>query len=357
MSSEDSILHSPVSGDGAWRGVDMERDSALWQYHLTPRYLEEIDAAVRGLRRSGRTLNTVTRSDFSFPTFSVFLKRLLWNDVAGRGFCVIRGLPVEDYSVEELEMLYWGIGLHMGVGVSQNAEGHRVGHVRSQGKDYNALNVRGYQTNAELPYHCDPSDVVGLLCVQTAKEGGESSIISGLSIYNAVLAERPQFLPMLYKGFVYDRRGEETYFQKPISDPVPVFAHVDGELSIRYVRKSMETAREKLGQPFSDEELEVLDYIDSVTMRRELQLRYTLAQGDIQFVNNYTVLHSRTDYVDFDEPARRRHMLRLWLKVPGFRKLDPDLIEFDEASGWSRREGILPPNAPMPKTVPDPLFV
>lgn len=351
-----AIVRTPITEPSAWTRADIERDGS-WLHTLSPRALAEIDEAIEGLRRNGRTLETVSRRDFSFPTFGVFLKRFLWHDIARRGFGVIRGLSTQRYTPQELGMLFWGIGTHMGVGVSQNGKGDRLGHVRDQGLDYDTLNVRGYQTTAHLPFHCDPSDVVGLMCVRTAREGGLSSVVSGTAIYNVILQERPHYLPMLYRGFEYDRRGEETEYQKSISDPVPVFAHIDGELSIRYVRKSMETARQKLGRPFSAEELEVLDYLDSLTVRDDLRLSMMLQAGDMQFANNYTVLHSRTDYVDHEDPAEKRHMLRLWLKVPGFRRLDPAFIEYDPASGWSRREGILPRTAPMPRTIEDPLFV
>lgn len=351
----DRILRTPVTDCSAWTRRDLETDRS-WIHQLSPRDLAEIDAAIEGLRRQGRTLATVSRADFAFPTFGVFLKRFLWHDVARRGMGLIRGLPAERYTPEELGMLFWGIGTHLGVGVSQNAQGHRLGHVRSLDLDYDALNVRGYQTKAHLPFHCDPSDVVGLLCVNRAKEGGLSSLVSGMTLYNTILRERPHYLERLYAGFAYDRRGEETPYQAPISDPVPVFAHVDGELSIRYVRKSMETARDKLKQPFTAEELEILDYMEALTRREDLHCPMMLEPGDMQFANNYVVLHSRTGYVEQDDPARRRHMLRLWLKIPGIRKLDPAFIEYDSASGWSRREGILPPDAPMPKTVEDPLF-
>ena len=334
----------------------MEKDRS-WLHSLTPRQLAEIDTVIQGLRKNGRSLDTVSRVDFPFPTLGVFLKRFLWSDIAERGFGTIRGLPVGKYTEPELEMLFWGIGTHMGVGVSQNAKGDRLGHVRDQGLDDDALNVRGYQTTAHLPFHCDPSDVVGLLCVQKAREGGLSSLVSGTALYNVLLEERPHYLERLYEGFAYDRRGEEMPYQKSISDPVPVFAHVDGELSIRYVRKSMETARQKLGVPFSAEELEILDYMESLTRREDLCFSMMMEPGDMQFANNFTVLHSRTDYVDHDEPSRKRHMLRLWLKIPGFRRLDDRFIEYDRTSGWSRREGILPKAAPMPKSIQDPLFV
>ncbi len=356
MTEQDRILRHPVTDRSAWTRAEMERDTT-WRRPLTPAYIAEIDTVVAGLRREGRTLETVTRADFPFPTFGVFLKRFLWHDIADRGFGVITGLPIERYSPEEAGMLFWGIGTHLGIGVSQNPQGDRLGNVRSKGLDYEARNVRGYQTNHHLAFHCDPSDVVGLLCLNKAKEGGLSSLVSGTSIYNAILAERPHYLPVLYDGFVYDRRGEEMPYQKPISEKVPVFAHVDGELSIRYVRQSIKTALAKLGQALTAEESEALSFLDALSEREDLVLSMQLEPGDMQFANNYTVLHSRTGYVDHEDPVRWRHLYRLWLKVPGFRKLDPRQIEYEPWSGWSRREGILPREAPMPKEVLDPLFV
>ena len=228
-----NIWTSPIDGPGAWQRSDLEADRS-WIHTLQPAWLEEIDAAIAGLRARGAELTSLRREDFGFTTFGPFLRRFIHADVAERGVGLLRGLPRERYSDDELGMLFWGMGLHMGIGVSQNADGDRLGHVCSRELDYDALNVRGYQTSHALSFHCDPSDVVGLLCLRQAPEGGESALVSGLAVYNTVLAEHPEYLPRLYQGFVYDRRGEEAFYQSPVSEPVPVFAHVDGELSMRY---------------------------------------------------------------------------------------------------------------------------
>jgi hypothetical protein len=333
---------------GAWTNTSLASDKR-WIHHLTPQWLQEIDRTIIDLRKREVTLNTLLRDDIDCPELVGFMHTFIKADVGERGIGLIRGLPRERYSDQELEILFWGLGLHLGTGVSQNAEGDQLGHVRSKALDYDALNVRGYQTSHALEFHCDPSDVVGLLCLNQALSGGESAIVSGLSVYNAVVAEHPEYLPLLERGFVYDRRGEEAYYQRPVSDPVPVFAHVNGQISIRYVRKSIETGMAKLGRAFSAEESVLLDYLDEVTQRPELVVTMRLSPGDMQFVNNYSVLHSRTSYEDHPEPSRRRHLLRLWLKIDGLRQLDPRFVEYDKLTGWSRREGIRPPQAPPPK--------
>lgn len=348
LSSQRPRRITPVTGPSVWDAATFTRDDS-WIRRLAPAHLAEIDTTIRDLRRQGRTLATVGRQDFNMPVLTALLQELLHEDIAKRGFGMIRGFPSERYSVEDIEMFFWAVGLCMGKGVSQNAAGHRLGHVRSQGLDYDRLNVRGYQTQAHLPFHCDPSDVVGLFCVNKAKSGGLSSVVSGMSMYNEILREHPEYLDLLYRGFRYDRRGEEAEYQAPITDYVPVFSDFEGDLSIRYVRKSMETAQQKLGQPFTPEELEVLDYMEELSRRSDLVYEMMLEPGDMQFCNNYLVLHSRTDYEEPDPPAPKRHLLRLWIKAPGIRKLAAEFIELDAASGWSRREGIPARGAPAPK--------
>ena len=325
----------------------MQRDKS-WLHQLTPRHVSEIDAVVEHLRRNRRTLETVTGADFAFPTLGVFLRRFLWHDIGDRGFGVVRGLPVERYSAAEAGMVFWGLGTHMGTPVSQSPLGERLGDVRSTGADLSDLNARGYQTSAELAFHNDPGDVVGLLCLKKAKLGGLSSLVSAISVYNTVLAERPDCLGLFERGFEYNRRDQEARFLQPISHRIPVFADEDGDLSMRYVRQLIDTARVKLGAPLPDAEREALDFLDSVARRSDLVVSLMLEPGDMEFANNYTVLHSRTRYEDHADPAQWRHLNRLWLKIPGFRKLDLVQIELDRASGWSRRDGVLPANAPMP---------
>jgi hypothetical protein len=352
---ETNMLTTPVTDDSAWLGCDLEKNK-VWLHHLTPTYLTEIDDVIAGLRNNKRTLETLVRSDFPFPTFGVFLKRFMYHDVSCRGFGMIRGLPRRKYADDEIGMLYWGIGMHMGVGVSQNPDGDLLGHVISFGEDHDKIDTRGYRTPSKLDFHCDPSDVVGLLCLSKAKEGGLSSLVSGTSIFNIVLEEHPEYLPILFHGFRFDRREQNPHFLPKMSGLIPIFSHVDGELSIRYVRSIINAARIKLNEPMSDEEQAALDFIELVAQRDSVPLNMDFQEGDMQFANNYMVLHARTAFIDHEDPVHKRHLLRLWLKVPGIRKLDPTFIEYESDSGWSRREGILPYNSPLPKTQQDAMF-
>lgn len=338
---------TPVTDRSAWMREELEADPA-WLVSLDPVHLEEIDAAIQGLRRQGRSLETVTREDFDLPTLAVDLNRLMWREVGmGRGVAVLRGLDPTRYTDAEMGMLFWGLGLHLGQGVSQNAAGDRLGHVFDQGLDYHARNVRGYQTSHQLNFHVDSGDVVGLLCLRQARSGGLSLVASATTLFNILLAERPDLLAVLARGFEFDRRGEASPFQGEVSGRLPIFACVEGDLSIRYVGQAIRTARRKTGIPFTAEETEALEFLDEAARRPEVHYAMMLQPGDMQFCNNYLVLHSRTAFEDWEEPGRRRHMLRLWLKIHGFRKLDPVQCDHDAQAGWSRRDGILPRGTTM----------
>jgi len=341
MDYDADIPLSPLGGPEAWTRSVVEADPGVVTI-LPAECVDDLLDALRGLRAAGRSIDTVTPEDFAFPRLGPWLARYVGVPLAqGRGFGVIRGAPLDRCSDEEAGMLFWGMGTHMGQPVSQNALGHRLGHVYDQGLDYETLNVRGYQTSHKLNYHTDSSDLVGLMCLRKALRGGLSAVAGAHAIFNTLLAECPQHLPLLFRGFEYDRRGEAAPFQAEISVRRPVFAVRDGCLSVGYVRQPIKTARVKLGVPLTPQELAALDAFDAAASRIENTFAMMLEPGDIQFCNNHLVLHSRTEYEDSPEPGRERHMLRLWLKVDGIRPLDDAQIDLDGATGWSRREGIL----------------
>lgn len=336
------VRQTPITDKSAWMRSDVEQDRR-WLFELKPAWVDEIDAAVRNLRRRGLSLDTMTREDFPLPTLAVELNRRIWSELAcGLGFNVMRGVPVERYSDAEVAMIVWGLGMHIGQGISQNAMGDKLGHVYNMGKDYEARNVRGYQTSHQLKFHTDLGDVLGLMCLRKARQGGLSSIASSSTVFNLLLKEHPEYLPVLFGGFEFDRRGEETPFQSEVSEKLPIYAESDGDVSMRYVRQAIKTARVKTGVPFSALEMATLDGVDALASRADVRLDMMLEPGDMQWVNNHVIMHSRTEYEDWPEPGRERHMLRLWLKVHGFRKLDPRQIDVDPRSGWSRRDGVMP---------------
>ena len=314
---------SIVRDKSAWVAAD-HRASTSWLYHLTPADLAEIDHAVRHVNAAGLVPPNFTRTDFAVPEFGHKLASLARDLEHGRGFFLLRGLPVDRYSLDTIKTIYWGIGVHLGVPVFQNTRGELMTHVADRGDDYDDVNVRLYTTAAAANPHNDPSDCVGLLCVRHATEGGRSMIASATSIYNRVATERPEFLPILHKGFPHDLRGEGVTAALDETTPdIPVFSDFGGKISCCLNSKSSRTARDKQGRPLTAIEAAAIKYIEDLAESPELCLGMDFRPGDIQFLNNYAIIHTRTAFRDDPDPDKRRLLLRLWLNLHEGRQLAP----------------------------------
>jgi hypothetical protein len=303
------IPDRPLATEAAWKGPDMARDPR-WIHQLDDDDLAELDAALRHVEAKGLEITDIARNDFPLPTLAVILDEI----ETGRGFAMIRGIPVEKYGERGSSILYWGIGAHFGRAVAQNRMGHLLGHVRSEGRDWTTdNNARGYQTTAHLPFHCDKADVVGLLCLQVAKSGGLSCIASSVAIHDALLERRPDLLRALYGTFCIDHRGEEFDGQRPYYE-TPMFGMHDGQLYARYGSKYVFDAQRFPEAPrLTELDREALETFRDHAASDEFRLDMEFRRGDMQFLNNRWIVHSRTDYEDWPEPERRRHLLRLLL--------------------------------------------
>jgi hypothetical protein len=315
-----SILTEPVSGPVAWRAEDLRRDQS-WKLVLSTHALQEIDAALRRVLERGVPMREIRRADFPLPTLERELALVGEELERGRGLKLIRGLPVDRYDEEELAIIYWGIGAHLGTAVSQNSKGDLLGHVRDEGARLSDLMARGYQTRESQGLHVDNCDVVGLLCLRTAKSGGVSQVVSSMAIYNELLRRYPWYVGIFYEPFAIDMRGQE----RPGDPPVwyrPIYSYYDGRLSCGVNFTYMRSAAAKTGVPLTAVRREALEIMERIAY--ELCFEMEFEAGDMQFLNNYVILHDRTPYVDWDEPEKKRHLLRLWLSVPGARRLAPD---------------------------------
>ncbi len=310
------ILKQALTGPAAWVGADLAHENC-WLHRLSAQQVAEIDAALAEVRRRNLSFPQFSAADFPLPTLQAELARHAEELENGRGFVVLRGLPVERYSRDEINTIYYGLGLHLGQPVCQNPRGDLLGEVMNVG-DLKDKNTRVYQTNLYLPYHSDPSDVVGLLCVRKAPVGGVSSLISVATVYNRILRDHPEYLGLLYRPMYFAHLCED---QPSLS---PIFSYHQDKLSCRYLRQYLELGHEIRGLPLSRVEVEALDLFDSLIHDPELRLDMLMEPGDMQFANNYAVLHSRTEFQDHEDPAQRRLMLRLWLKMPNARQLAPE---------------------------------
>lgn len=312
-----------VRDRSAWVADDY-RSNTEWLYELTASDLAELDAAVRAVQARGLVPPGFTASDFVIPTFGPRLAALARDLDHGRGFFLLRGLPVDRYSLDTVKAIYWGLGVHLGVPVFQNARGDLMTHVADRGDDYDDVNVRLYTTAAAANPHNDPSDCVGLLCVRHAVEGGTSMIASATSIYNRVLAEHPEYLPILTRGFPHDLRGEGvTAKLDETTHDIPIFSDFAGKISCCLNSKSSRTARDKQGRPMTATELAAIKYVEDLAESRELCLTMDFRPGDIQFLNNYSIIHTRTAFRDAPDPDKHRLLLRLWLNLHEGRALAP----------------------------------
>jgi hypothetical protein len=239
----------------------------------------------------------------------------------GRGFVLIRGLPIRRWTEREAALAFIGIGVHLGGLRMQNGAGHLLGHVMDLGRSSDDPNARIYQTNERQTFHTDSCDVVGLLCLRPAKSGGLSSLVSSTTIFNEMRRRRPDLARVLLDPIETDRRGEVPEGGKPYFS-IPVFNWHGGLLSTIYQRQYIESARRFAGVgPLSRLQVEALDLLDELANDPTLNLTMELQPGDIQFVHNHTILHDRTAFEDFPEPERKRHLLRLWLAPSGARVL------------------------------------
>ena len=313
--------YEPATGPGVWYGRDLAADGG-WMRRFEVREVEEIVAAVRAFKASGAPLAGISPGEFPLPRLGPVLRALLAQLLEGRGFALLRGLPVQCWAREDQAIAYMGLGAWLGRPRSQNAKGHLLGHVKDLGLDIREPGVRYYQTNRRLEYHTDSVDIVGLLCLQAAKAGGESFIASSMTVYNEVLARRPDLLPALFLPYPTDRRGEVPEGMKPWFD-IPIFHRHAGRLSCIYVRQYIESAQKNFPQArrLTPEQVAAMDLVDDLCNDPAIHLAMDFQPGDLQLLHNHQILHSRGDFENWPEPARHRHLLRLWLAPPEARAL------------------------------------
>lgn len=278
--------YESVRGPGVWYGRDLAKRRD-WIRHFSDAELAQIARAVRGAE--GIAPEKLSPRNFPLPTLGPVLRGVAAELLEGRGFIVLRGLPVEQLTRKQQAIAYLGL-------------------------DITNPNVRYYQTSRKLEYHTDSVDIVGLLCLKSAKAGGESYLASSMTVYNEVLARRPDLMPALFEPYPTDRRGEVPEGMDPWFD-MPMFHWYAGKLSCIYVRQYIESAQKHFPEArrLTREQYAAMDLIDELCNDSGVHLSMDFRPGDIQLLHNHQVLHSRGDFENWPEPKRHRHLLRLWL--------------------------------------------
>lgn len=313
-------------GPAVWRGADLAaRDD--WVEPLGDADVAEVEAAVNAfLARDGDAATRLAANspaDFLLPRLAPRLQAIRQVLLHGRGFVLLRRLPVERWSALQRAVAFMGLGVHLGRPRAQNAQGHLLGHVRDQGLTSRDPRVRVYQTRERQTFHTDSCDIVGLLCLQEARSGGDSLLVSALTLFNTLRRQHPAWAARLLRPMAHDRRGEVPAGQQPFF-MIPVLSWHAQAITVFYQRQYIDSAQRFEAAPrLEAADVAALDAFDALAEDPALHLRMRLAPGDLQFVHNHVLLHDRTAFEDFDDPPQRRHLLRLWLAAPGARALPP----------------------------------
>lgn len=313
-----TILKSKITDKCAWIGSEIANQTD-WIYYLSQHMLSVLDQAIGILEAKNLNAPNFEKQDALIED-AEFLAQIEYisNELEnGYGFIVLRGLDATKYSEAQLANLYYLFGLHMGDSVTQNARGDLLGYVENVG-DKTKKMTRVYETNDYLPYHSDLSDVVGLLSIRKAKQGGLSSIVSSSTVYNRILEQYPEYLGYFYHPAWYDHLGE---VEPTLS---PIFSYFEGKLACRYLRHYIQLGHQRRNITLSQVQIEALNIFDQISHDPSLRLDMMLEPGDIQFCNNYCVMHSRSSFEDDNDLTKRRKLLRLWLKMPNARRLAKD---------------------------------
>ena len=331
--AEPTFIDGPLN----WSKSSFPEDRS-WVRSFDRTMISEIETASRRFLSENIDPKNVKKHTFELSNCEAVLREAYRDLEEGCGFTMMSGLPVDDWGVELSRAALCVLSSRFGNVVVQNREGEYILDVIDKGRELGAQ-MRGYHGNQDLAFHNDGANTATLLCMETAQTGGETIIVSAAAVYNETLRDRPDLMPPLLHGFHHHRRNQRGP-EDPIVTPhrVPVFSFIKGVFHSCYSAISILSTKEE-GVAFSDLEIEALEYLEAQLNRPELHYHTRLEKGDIQFMNNFTVLHARTEYVD--HPDHPRHLLRLWLEDEDSRYNGPNKMDFyvPEASRFLKTIG------------------
>lgn len=304
----------PVSDNAVWTGSTLSSGEG-WRYFLEASEINDLKkmaASVRPLLDDDPgQLMFLPKDQFNLGAFTARLKQIYAGLKQGLGIALIKGLPIDELALIDVATIYWGIGLHLGQATPNNPEGDMLGHITDLGKTQKDANSRGYQTREAMDYHCDQSDIVGLLCIRTAKSGGVSRVASSIAMYNELLRTYPEYAEALTQPFYWSKLGEYAKGDKPYYQS-PVFNFLDNKLCVSFGPTHIEKGHNLPDTPpLGELQRNAIRMAEQIADKNRFDME--LESGDMQFLNNYVALHTRSAYVDHDDPKMKRLLWRLWL--------------------------------------------
>lgn len=322
-----------------WTAEDVA-DRSLWTEHLCAAEVDELEAAVAHAFAVSDDFLRIGKGEFPLPTLGARLRKIETELIDGRGFALIRGLPRERWSNDEMSMAYWGIGAHLGKPWPQNAKGHLLGDVTDHGKEPGDPTVRGNEIGlVGLDFHCDGSDLVGLMCLQTGVSGGRSAVCNSVALHNRLVRERPDLAAELYKPQPFDYRGEQAP-GKPGWYLMPIFTRHAERLFIRLIRPYVLASQRHADAPrLTPKAIEALAWMQDQAEGGAYSVIMDFQPGDMQFINNYHVLHGREAYVDDPAAGKIRHLKRLWLETEALVER-PAIFTNHMGGHWAKKPSI-----------------
>ena len=323
-----------------WRAGDIA-DPAAWTLRLSADDHTELDAALAAAKRKSVDPLELEREDFPLPFLAPKLRAVVDTLLDGRGFARIAALDTTRYGDDDLTLLYWGIGLHLGEPWAQNMHGHVLGDVTDQGKTIDDPTVRGNELGGiALDYHTDGSDLVGLLCLRTARRGGLSCVANAVAIHNHLVRERPDLAAALYEPMPYDTRGEQAD-GAPAFYSVPAFTEHAGRLFVRFIPQYILASQRHPEAPrLSATAREAIAAASALANDPDFNVYMDLQPGEMQFINNYHVLHGRTAYEDDVAHGYKRHLKRLWLATYALTDRPAAFAARGRRNHWEARRSV-----------------
>ena len=323
------LLTTPIDDPAAWRG-DRMAERSDWIVPLDRTMVAELESAVAAVAARGIGLFDITRDDFPLPSMDGHFGGLLEALEGGRGFALLRGLPVPRWSDAENRIAIWGLGTHLGLPVGQDLAGNLLHDVRDTGRKFGADDsIRYYQTSHAIRLHTDGGDIFALGCVRQGASGGRSLVVSAVEVFNEVARRRPDLAAVLQEDFWMDARGQRPDGAR--CQVLPIYTRHGDHLSILLKPEYIYSAQRFDEVPrLSDAQREALELFHEITREPGIALEFDLRPGDVLLASNHTIMHGRTEFEDAPGSEHRRLMLRLWLTIPNGRPLPPHYADTRE---------------------------